>query len=336
MNRMILAGAIGALMIGHSVRVELVAEEPTATREMARQRIVQIETALAELSAKVKKAEAAGKALKEYVELRLDELKAMAQGLDGFPDDVQRRIQQVQTSVEADQLKAIEGAGELADGGLILLAYAAADSPHPSVRRAALQTAAELGKAGLPVIAHAFNKLPEADRLYLVEQLADVPSMEQLFALLLIADEEEGPVHEAAVKAGTSSDHRLLFTAMLAKHSDPARMLKLVDVASGFEGDEGLVLLYAAAGFAEPEVRVAAIEAAVERGVDGLVVVKPAFDSKEPKVRAAIVRAARKVGGPVGEAIVDKALSDEDETLRQAAEEAMEPDEQSAEASEVQ
>jgi hypothetical protein len=322
-------------MIGHSVRVQLVAQEPADGREMARQRIEQLDAAMDELAAKVEEAEAAGEALKDEVSLRLDELKAMAADPAGFPEDVQWKIQAVQSVVEAEQLKAIDGAAELGDGGTIVLAYAAAESPHPKVRKAALEMAVAMKEAGLPVVAHAFKTLPEDEQLFLVEQLAKEPSIEQLFALLMIAHESEGEVHEAALKAGTASEHRVLFTALLAKHSEPERMGKLVDVAAGFEGNDGLLLLYAAAGHGTPEVQIAAIETAAKRGLEGLPVVKPAFKSKNPAVRTAIVRAADEIGGPIGKAILKKALQDPDEALRDAAAEALDaPDE--ADAAEVE
>ena len=51
--------------------------------------------------------------------------------------------------------------------------------------------------------------------------------------------------------------------------------------------------------------------------------VAPAFECRDPKVRAEVVRCAKKVGGEVAQLIIDKALADPDEELRNAAKEAL-------------
>ena len=59
------------------------------------------------------------------------------------------------------------------------------------------------------------------------------------------------------------------------------------------------------------------------RGSEGLPVLAPAFKCHDAKVRAELVRCAKKLGGDVAERVIEKALNDPDEKLRNAAEEAL-------------
>jgi HEAT repeat protein len=82
--------------------------------------------------------------------------------------------------------------------------------------------------------------------------------------------------------------------------------------------------LYASAKTGQPCHRIAALKAAVARKQDGLTVVAAAFTEKDVEVRAQAVRTAKAIGGPVAEYAIQMALSDPDESLRKAAEKAIE------------
>jgi len=90
-----------------------------------------------------------------------------------------------------------------------------------------------------------------------------------------------------------------------------------------FPGDDGLLLLFAAAKSGETRHRLAALKAAEARGSEGLVVVAAAYDCTAPEVRTEVVRAARQIGGDVGQYIIDQALAEPDPALLQAAQAAM-------------
>ena len=100
-------------------------------------------------------------------------------------------------------------------------------------------------------------------------------------------------------------------------------LAKLAEKAAQFQGEDGLVALYALAKHGDPNQRIAAVQAAVQRKQEGLPVLAAAFKCKEPEVRTAVVRAAKAIGGDLVEQGIQMALQDPDASLREAAEKAL-------------
>jgi len=323
MKKAFLLIAVLTLLAVHCVHVQLVAKEVTWTKASAKQRVEDLDAQLKSLGAKVDEMKGRAAVLVDEVETKLDQLKGKVEDLSSLSEEAQRRVELLKSGEKAKQLEAIEGAETMGDEGVLLLGGAAGLSHHQDVRRQAIATAVGLGKTGFPVLAHAMESLPEEDRLFAVEQLAKDADDDKLLVLGYIAHKAEGPLHAAAVKAGAASKHRVLFVAAVASEAKDEQIIKLIDIVSNFEGDDGILLLYAAAGHTSPELRIAAVRAAVARGHEGLPVVAPAFECNHPQVRAEVVRCAKKIGGDVAQWIIDEALADPDEELRNAAKEAV-------------
>lgn len=305
------------------VWLESVAEEPPVTVEAVKAQVEELDRRLEKLRDEVNELGARQETLKKSVSERIDALKALAKQPAELGEEGQRRIERMQTGNETAQLEALAGAEKLGDVGLILIGYAARESAHESVRHKALALAAGLKEKGLPPLAFAFERLDEKDQVFAVEELAKHPTDHHVI-LLARALKDGGPkVREAVLTAARKLDQRTLFFAAVGKGL-PDQVGRLIDAAAEIEGDDGLLLLYAAARKGEPPHRVAALQAAAKRGAAAWPVVAAAYRSESPEVRGEVVRTARKLGGPVGNFVVDEALKDRDEGLRAAAEKARE------------
>jgi beta-lactamase regulating signal transducer with metallopeptidase domain len=328
MRSMILFSVAGLLFLAGAVRVELVAKEITYTKETAKAKIEQLDGQLVDLGAKIEKLKERGGDLKKQVDEQIDKLRALYEG-GNYSDDLRHRLEALQSGDEAKEKGAIEGTKDLGDEGVIALALAAATSSHEAVRRKAIETAVALGADGYPALAHAFEPLPDADRIFLAEKLAAQAGPDYVLGLASMVEKSSAAVQEAVIDlAAKSKDRVLLFAAIGRKLKDDPMADKMIEKAAAMEGDDGVLLLYAVARHGEPSQRIAAVKAAVSRKQEGVPVVVAAFYCKDAKVRAAFVRAAKAIGGEMGQYGVESALADSDETLRKAAEDALkEPEE---------
>lgn len=319
-------GLIGTIVLVQGVARQLAAAEPPASMEVAMEKIREMEASLADLVAQVEDLETRAEVLEDTVDRKIKQVKAMAERIDSLSPETRRRADLLRNGQQAGQQEAVAGADTLGDEGVLLLSAAAGMSPHQAVRRRALQIALRMGEAGYPVFVHAFEELPDEDRLFLIERLAGLSGTDGLIALAKIAAEGKGEVHEAAVKAGTRGDHRVLFAATLVAFSAGEHAPEMIKLAGTFEGQDGLLLLYSAARYGEPEHITAALAEAGKRKPMGLVVVAPAFQCEQPKVRAAIVRCAKKIGGEYAKLVIEQVLAESNDNLREAAEQALKQD----------
>ncbi len=256
------------------------------------------------------------------IKQKTEELKALGKDFDSLTAEAKRRAELAKSGEEEKQLEALKGAEGLGNEGLLLLAFTAKDSPHEKVRRMAIDLAVELGENGFPAIAHAYESLPGKDRVYLVEQLGKRKT-DNLLPLLAIGREADPELRKALAKVAVRMDEGLVIVGLLAKDADDQFVAEMIDMAAEVKGENTTLLLFAAAKSGNPSHAVAALKAAADRGQEGLVVLAAAYETKDAKVRGELVRAAKKIGGDVAQFVIDHALKDEDQELRQAAEEAL-------------
>jgi HEAT repeat protein len=147
-----------------------------------------------------------------------------------------------------------------------------------------------------------------------------------MLGIASIYEKSSAEVRDAILTQAVQSKERMvLFSLMGWRAKDnTAGVTKLIEKAATVAGDEGLLALYAAAKSGQPGQQIIALKAATARKQEGLPVVAAAMKASDPAVRAEVVRAAKTIGGPVAEYAIQKALSDPDESLRKAAEKALE------------
>lgn len=325
MRNTLTIAAAGALLLVGTVRVDLVAKEGTpTTKESVEAKIAQFDARLADIQTQIGELEKAGKALKETVDARIAQLKQF-HAAGQFSSELVRRHSAVVSGDSAEQVKALDGIAAMGDEGLLLLAEASRSSDE-ATRRKAVEAALELGPAGYPVLAYALKTLSDADRIFLAEKAAQDLTPVRMLALAALAEDSSAEVQEAvAVLAGESPD-RVLLLAVLASQleSTPGALEKLIPRVTEIDGEDAVLLLYAVAKKGTSAQQIVALKTAVARGEECVPVLAAAGKSQVPEVRAEIVRAAKTLGGPVGEYIIQKALADPSDALRQAAEKAVE------------
>jgi beta-lactamase regulating signal transducer with metallopeptidase domain len=324
MRKFALLAVAGTLFLAGAVRVELVAKAAEATKESTLEKASQLDQMGLKVHERVQEIKEKGKALNEQVEATYTRLKDLYTS-GNLPEAARAQVAAVESGDEARQVEAIGKAKGLGEGGLIVLALAAG-SQRESVRRKALESALALGTDGFVVIHHAFENLPDADRIFLAEEGLKALTPERMLGIASIYERSSAEVRDAILKQAVQSKERMLLFALMGWRvkDDAAAVTKLIEKAATVEGDEGLLALYASAKTGQPCHRIAALKAAVARKQDGLTVVAAAFTDKDVEVRAEVVRTARAIGGPVAEYAIQMALSDPDESLRKAAEKAIE------------
>jgi beta-lactamase regulating signal transducer with metallopeptidase domain len=331
MRKFLLFCAPLALAAVGLVRVELVAQEasadgeaPPATVEAVKAKAAALDKRLEDLGASLKEMKTRTDDMKSRVKTRMDALKVKADDPASFSAELKRRVALLESGDEANQLAAIKDAETLGDDGVMLLAASVKDSPHAAVRREALETAVSIGDSAYPAVAHGYATLPSDDRVFLAETLAASKLPDSLLLLAAMAGDKEADeaLTTAVIKAAETVSDGPLLIAALGKEGDDKLIDRLLPVAASLKGDTGLTLLYGVAKQGKPQHKVAAVKAAVDRGPMGIVVLAAAFDCDDPDARTEVVRSARKIGGAVSQMIIDHALADENETLRQAAEKA--------------
>ncbi|NLF72594.1 MAG: hypothetical protein GX575_26465 [Candidatus Anammoximicrobium sp.] len=324
MRRVLLLAVAAGLFLAGAVRVELVAKDVTHTKESALAKIKELDQALENVAAQVKELKQKAISLKERVDAQISKAQDAYQSGE-FSDEVNRRLEVLQAGEEAQQLAIVAEAKSRGEEGLVLLGVAAAHSSHQAVRRKALQAAFEVGVDAAPVFAYAFETLPDAERIFLAEQLARYSTPECLIGLGALVERAGLEVQAAAIRLAAASHQRVLALAVISQHvtDNPAAMVKLVEKAAQLQGEDGLLALYALAKYGAVDQKIAAVQAAVQRKQEGLPVLAAAAMSKEPEVRTVVVRAAKAIGGDLAEQGIQMALQDPDASLREAAEKAI-------------
>ena len=313
-------------------RIELVARAAPAavdlrqgpvTVETVKAKRVELQQQLEQLKASVDGLAPEFEAFKTEMGAQTEKLKQLAQSPDQLSEDIKRRAEQARLGDASSQLDALRGAEKLGDEGALLIAAVGKDTEHEVVRREALDMAFRLGPDGFKIVAYAYDKLTPADRAYLVDGLVKQTAVDPTMPLIAIARDADPEVLKKIIAATPDTPQGILLFAAIAKKADPGLTDELVNAVVRFPGDDGLLLLFAAAKSGETRHRLAALKAAEARGSEGLVVVAAAYDCTAPEVRTEVVRAARQIGGDVGQYIIDQALAEPDPALLQAAQAAM-------------
>jgi beta-lactamase regulating signal transducer with metallopeptidase domain len=302
MRRIVVLVVAGVLFLLGAIRVELVARDILYTKESVHEKVGQLDEAVRQLASEL-------------------------EGLKRKEADLKKQVdEQMPKLVELYQAAALDGAGKLGDEGAVLLALAAGSSRPTAVRRKALADALRLGDAGRPVLVRVFPELSDADRVFLVEQLAVDMTDERVTALAHIAVVAASEVQDAVIaQAMKSKRRRLLFAAMFAGVSAaPELAQKMIAKAAQLEDEDGVLLLYAVARYGQTPQCIAALKAAAGKKQEGTPVLAAALHSQEPAVRQELVRTAKAIGGEVADYVVQMALNDPDEALRAAAQKALE------------
>lgn len=324
MRKTVLLAVAGTLFLAGAVRVELVAKAGEATIESLQEKMTQLDQMGVKVHEQTQALKEKHQALGEQVEAAYTRLKGLYTTGD-LPAAAREQLTALESGNEARQLEAVAKAKDLGDAGLIVLALAAG-SDRQSVRHKALQSALELGTDGFVVIRHAFENLSDADRIFLAQQGLKDLTPERMLGIASIYAKSSAAVQDAILDQAVQSKERMVFFSLMGWRAkdDAAGVTKLIEKAATVVGDEGLLALYAAAKAGQPGQQIVALKAAVARKQEGLPVVAAAMKASAPEVRAEVVRAAKAIGGPVAEYAIQKALSEPDESLRKAAEKALE------------
>lgn len=318
----LLSAAVAMFLVG-AVRVDLVAKAGEATIESLQEKLAQLDQMGLKVHEQTQALKEQHQALGEQVEATYTRLKGLYTASD-LPAAAREQLSALESGDEARQLAAVAKAKDLGDGGLIVLALAAG-SDRQSVRRKALESALELGTDGFVVIRHAFENLSDADRIFLAQQGLKDLTPERMLGVASIYAKSSAAVQDAILEQAVQSKQRMVLFSLMGWQAkdDSAAVTKLIAKAATVAGEEGLLALYAAAKTGQPGQQIIALKAAAARKQDGLPVVAAAMKAADPAVRAELVRAAQAIGGPVAEYAIQKALSDPDESLRKAAEKAL-------------
>jgi beta-lactamase regulating signal transducer with metallopeptidase domain len=325
MRSALLLAVTAALFVAGAVRVELIAKDVVHTKDSARAKIEELDRTLEKLAVKVHASKAKAAALKVQVEARIAEAE-QAHESGRFSNETQQRLTVLQSGGEAQQLAIVEEANARDDEGLVLLGVAAGHSIHQAVRRKAMQAALEVGVTAAPVLVYAFEYLPDADQIFLAEQLAKYLTPECIIGLGAIVERAGPQVQDAVIRLAAASDQRLLLFGVMGQgvKNNSAIVDKLLSHAARFPADDGLAALYALAKLGSADQKIVAVKAAVSRGQEGLPVLAAAYKCQEPKVRAAVISAAKAIGGELADWGIQMALQDPDAGLREAAQKALE------------
>ena len=319
--------AIAALLVAVNVfRVELVAFEPSgvnATVEQVKKQVESLEGQLKQLEEDSKSLVSEVKSLGQTIDQKIGELKKLGEDLAQLTADARRRVELFQTGDKEKQLEALKDVASLGDEAVLLCGLAAKKSSHESVRTKALETIASMGSQGYPAMALCFENLTEKERVYFVEQLAKRENEDHLLAFAAIGQKADGELLKALLKIGAKSNKPAIFLASIAKEANEEFLNELLGYADSLNEDDSLLLLYAAAKRGGAEGKVKAVKLAAARQDRGYPVIAAAFQSKNAEARAEVVRQAKKIGGEVGDFVIEKALNDEDESLRAVAQEAL-------------
>lgn len=324
MRKVVLLAVAGTLFLAGAVRVELVAKTGETTKESLQEKMAQLDQMGLRVHEQTLTLKEKQKALGEQVEGTYTRLKDFYTAGD-LPEAAREQLTALESGEEARQLEAVAKAKNLGDGGLIVLALAAGSERQP-VRRKALQAALESGTDGFVVIRHAFENLSDPDRIFLAQQGLKDLKPERMLGIASIYAKSSAAVQDAILEQAVQSKARMVLFSLMGWQAkdDPAAVTKLIEKAASVAGDEGLLALYAAARTGQPGQQIVALKAAAARQQEGLPVVAAAMKVSAPEVRAEVVRAAKAIGGPVAEYAIQQALSDPDESLRKAAEKALE------------
>lgn len=322
MKRLLSGAAFGAFVLASLVQFRLTAQEQAnPTLESVKEEMQRLDETLAALKEKASAAKAEAGDLKAKVEAKIAALKELVKTPEQLSADAQKRIEQLKSGLAAEQLQALEGAEKLGDEGLILCAFAAKEGADEAVRRKALTAAISLGNDGLPVLAFAYEGLPAADRLFAAEALAKNKTSIHPAVFARLCGDADDKVRGAALQVVLESAEPLVNLALAAENNEtlPAEVLAKADLV---KGDDLRTLLYAGAKKGPESLLPGLVQKAAPLKQQAYPIFAAVFTRKTPESRAELVKLFHKSTNPLEQLLIEKALTDEDETLRSAAEKA--------------
>ncbi len=318
--------ALVALVLAQSIRVQLVAQDsaPPTTVAAVKEKMQAFEAKIESLSGVRESLKSDAQSLKESVDAKVASLEALANQPDQISSAAKQRAQQFHRNTEADQLEALKDISkhEPRDEAILLCGRAAKESEYGSVRQAAMKAACAMGKDGYAAIAIAYENLNTEDKFVLLQESRSFDPKDRAVIIAMMAKNANSELTAKLIKEPLTEDSRLAILGGLAESVGESAIKQIIEAAESTEGEQGMLLLYAAAKSNQPEHVLAAIKAARKRGAIAYPVIGAAGKCEDPAVRAEIVRAAKAWGGEVGEYIIEKATNDPNESLRNAAKEA--------------
>ncbi|TWT98706.1 hypothetical protein Pla100_18710 [Neorhodopirellula pilleata] len=287
-----------------------------------------VEAKVRELDRKLESLADMEESIKEYaeklrasVDAKVARLKDLRDAPEKLSAEALRRGAMFLGGDEAAQLKSLDGIvnHQPSDEAVLFCGHVAQRSEYESVRREALRAACSLGKTGYPAIAIAYQDLNTTDRFFLLEQIRSLSNEDRAVLMASMAKDASEPLVAKLIEEPFDDDRRFVLLGKLADDFGDQAMTKILETARETQGLQGLAMLYAIAKSGEPKYVLLALKAARERGPSSYAVIVAAGKCDDPAVRAELVRAAKAWGGEAGERIIDKALADSNESLRQAA-----------------
>ncbi|QDU30454.1 BlaR1 peptidase M56 [Anatilimnocola aggregata] len=329
MNKVIICGALLVAAVVPLVRLEFVARaaEPPAALVAVKDRMQTMDGQLAKVKEAVEALKERGSEIKTSIDSKVSDLKKLAENKDQLSEELKAKAQVFMTGDEQAQLGIVKEIDKLAsqDEQVLALGRMAKDSPHETVRRAALLAALAKGEAGYPAVALAFEALNSKDRGFLAQELNKQTSTDKLLMFVAMMKNADDELTQTLLGLELPTSQRLIFLGALAdsRKDDEKFAAQVMELADKTTGDGGLLILYAAAKVGSGKVVAEAVKLAVKRKQDAWPVLAAAYKKEDKESRAAVVRAAKELGGEGGDFLVKTALEESNEELRTAAEEAV-------------
>jgi len=329
MKQTIFAVALAAVVGVALVRVQLVARaaDPPASVLAVKDKIADLESKLSIVKDRLAALRERGAALKETIEAKVDELNKLAEDPSQLSDELKTKAKTFMGGDEAAQLAVVKDFAKLPSENeqVLALGRAVKDSPHESVRQQGLTFIAAKGEAFYPAIAISFEALTSNDRVLLAKELAKQTSVDKVLLYGLMAKNSDDVLLTTLLNLELPADQRLMLIGVMAegKKDDEKFATKIVEIGDKTAGDDGLVILFAAAGSQSTKAAAAAVKTAVKRKKEAWPIIAVAYKNKDKEVRTAVVRAAKELGGEEGDFLIKTALADEDAELKAAAEAAV-------------
>ncbi len=329
MNKLVFAAVIAGAAVLPLVRIELVARaaDPPAALLAVKDRIAVLDGRLGEIKDSLADLKKRGEELKSSIETKVADLNKLAEDPTQLSDDLKEKAKIFLGNDEKAQLEIVKDLGKLAsqDEQLLALGRIAKDSPHEAVRRLALQQVLAKGEAGYPAIALSFESLNNKDRGFLALELNKLANNDKLILFLAMAKNADDELLGTLIGLDLTFQQRMMLLATLAdSHKDDEKFAeRVLDLGDKTAGDDGLLILYAAAKSASGKNAATAVKHATKRKADAWPVIAVAYKKEDKDCRAAVVRAAKELGGEGADFLIKHAFEDSNAELRAAAEEAV-------------
>lgn len=320
-------GLLGGLLLMQSVDVQLVAQESDAPTSLdaIKLKMEAYDERIKGLKDLEEQIKTHGETLKSTIDEQVQALMKLRNSPEQLSEAATSLAKPFQSGTEAEQLSAIEEVAkhQPREEAVLICGLVASESSFVAVRQAAIKTACTFGKEGYPAIAIAYEQLNTTDRVYLLSQIREFPVEDRTVLMALMADEADSTLMTQLIAETLPDDRRLVLLGSLAKKEDDAVINQIIEAGKEMKGEQGLLVLYAAAKAKQPQYVLSAVKAARTRGPEAYPVIAAAGRCNDPAVRGEVVRAALQWGGEVGQFIVEKAKAEPDESLRKAADDAI-------------